>query len=91
MVKYLIIYLNLRPTNFGYRNDSADRMQDLQSLVDQWSRNKDLTNPIKLKIYGSTITGKEKIQIDSQRCKKSPRKKTARSKSLPIPNTCPSK
>lgn len=75
---------------FTCRNDSADRMQDLQSLVDGWSKTKDLKNPVTLKIYGSKITGKENILVDGQRCKssKKPTKK-AKSISVPIPDTCP--
>ncbi|KAG1535655.1 hypothetical protein G6F47_009557 [Rhizopus delemar] len=52
----------------GVWNDSADRMQDLQYLINQWSQNKDLINPVELKIYGVKITGKENILVDSQRC-----------------------
>ncbi|KAG1145885.1 hypothetical protein G6F37_005827 [Rhizopus arrhizus] len=52
----------------GVWNDSADRMQDLQYLINQWSQTKDLKNPVELKIYGVKITGKENILVDSQRC-----------------------
>lgn len=78
-----------------YRNDSADRMQDLQTLIDNWSYNENLTNPVTLKIFGAKITGKENILVDSQRCKGSKSTKhsntnQAKSISLPIPDTCPS-
>lgn len=71
-------------------NSSADRVADLQSLVDKWSQNEKLRNPVTLKIYGAKITGKEDLLRDSQRCKKKTSKK-AKSIHLPIPNTCPSK
>ncbi|KAI8997394.1 lysozyme-like domain-containing protein [Pilobolus umbonatus] len=73
----------------GTWNGSADRMQDFQYLVNAWDRNKDLKYPVKLKTYGATVTGKESITFDSHRCKKKPTK-TAKAKSLPIPDTCPS-
>ncbi|KAL9559130.1 hypothetical protein PS6_000934 [Mucor atramentarius] len=74
----------------GVWNDSADRMQDLQTLVDDWSKTKDLKNPVTLKIYGSKITGKENILMDSQRCKSQKKStKKAKSISVPIPDTCP--
>jgi hypothetical protein len=76
----------------GVWNDSADRLADLETLVDNWSYNQNLTNPVTLKIYGSKITGKENILIDSQRCRNSKKsKRAAKSISLPIPDTCPSK
>ncbi|KAI8076265.1 lysozyme-like domain-containing protein [Thamnidium elegans] len=71
-------------------NSSADRVADLQSLVDKWSQNEKLRNPVTLKIYGAKITGKEDLLRDSQRCKKKTSRK-AKSIPLPIPNTCPSK
>lgn len=65
-------------------------MQDLQTLVDDWSKTKDLKNPVTLKIYGSKITGKENILMDSQRCKSQKKStKKAKSISVPIPDTCP--
>ncbi|KAI9348893.1 hypothetical protein BD770DRAFT_395187 [Pilaira anomala] len=73
-------------------NSSADRVADLQSLVNQWSQTQKLRNPIHLKIYGARITGKEDLLYDSQRCKKKQlNKKKPQSIALPIPNTCPSK
>ncbi len=61
-------------------------MQDLQTLVNNLSYNKDLSNPVKLKIYGATITGKESVLTDSKVCRKKV-KKSAKSVSLPIPGT----
>ncbi|KAI9485856.1 MAG: lysozyme-like domain-containing protein [Benjaminiella poitrasii] len=79
----------------GVWNDSADRMQDLQTLVDNWSKNKDLKNTVTLKIYGAKITGKENMKYDSKRCKKNSKVATSTKKikatSLPIPDTCPAK
>lgn len=69
------------------RNDSADRNQDLQTLVDNWEQNKDLKNPVKLKIYGATITGRESILSDTKACHKKFGKKSIKSVSLPIPGT----
>ncbi|KAI8078960.1 lysozyme-like domain-containing protein [Gilbertella persicaria] len=71
-------------------NDSADRMQDLQSLVDDWLRNKDLNHPITLKIFQATITGKEDISRDTKRCPKDQvTTKKPKSVSLPLPDICP--
>ncbi|KAI9307400.1 lysozyme-like domain-containing protein [Cunninghamella echinulata] len=61
-------------------NDSSSRMADLQNLVDDWKRNKDLKKPIKLVAFGVTVTGKERI---------SP-KKLPKPMNLPIPQ-CPNK
>ena len=75
----------------GNRNDSADRMQDLQTLVDQWAQNKDLKNPVNLKTFGIKVTGKENIMTDSTTCKKTKSmKKLAKAYTLPTPDTCPS-
>lgn len=71
-------------------NSSADRVVDLQSVVNQWTKNEKLTNPVTLKIYGATVTGNENLLVDDQTCKNITNKK-ARSISLPIPNTCPKK
>lgn len=71
-------------------NSSADRVADLQSLVNQWSKNQKLSNPVHLKIYGATVTGKENLLVDKQTCKKVIQKKV-KSIPLPIPNTCPKK
>lgn len=65
-------------------------MQDLQTLVDNWSKTKDLKGPIELKIFGIKITGKENIMVDAQRCPHSRSTKPVKSYSLPIPNTCSS-
>ncbi|CEP08619.1 hypothetical protein [Parasitella parasitica] len=76
----------------GVWNDSADRMEDLQTLVDEWSTTKDLKGTITLKGYGVKITGKESITADTKRCKSSRKStKSAKSISLPIPNVCPKK
>ncbi|KAI7887975.1 lysozyme-like domain-containing protein [Mucor mucedo] len=71
-------------------NSSADRVADLQSLVNQWSKNQKLSKPVQLKIYGATVTGKENLLVDKQTCKNVTSKK-AKSIPLPIPNTCPKK
>lgn len=77
---------------FSFRNDSADRMQDLQSIVDDWPQHENLTQPITLKIYGVKITGKEDITMDTERCKKQKKKphNPPQSIPLPIPDKCPS-
>ncbi|CAO3617702.1 unnamed protein product [Cunninghamella blakesleeana] len=61
-------------------NDSSSRMYDLQNLVNDWKRNKDLKKPVKLVAFGVTVTGKETIIP----------KGSPKPKSLPIPQ-CPKK
>lgn len=74
--------------SFYRRNESSDRMSDLQNLVDDWEKNKDLENPVHLQIYGATIKGTEDMSYDSDKCSKPPSTK-ATAKDLPVPDTCP--
>lgn len=47
---------------------SATRSEDLQSLVNKFSRNKDLKRAFKLKNFGVKINGKEKLDAVDKRC-----------------------
>ncbi|KAI8061589.1 lysozyme-like domain-containing protein [Gongronella butleri] len=67
-------------------NESSDRMSDLQNLVDDWDKNKDLKNPVHLEVFGATITGKENMNFDSGNCKdQKPFSSLPASKEVPIP------
>lgn len=71
---------------------AADRVADLQRLVSNWSRNKDLKHPVTLKIYGVTVKGTEDLSYDKAECPKKPKGwKLPAAKTLPIPDTCPNK
>ncbi|KAI9470884.1 MAG: lysozyme-like domain-containing protein [Benjaminiella poitrasii] len=48
---------------------SASRSADLQTLVNNFEKNKDLNDSIELVKFGRRITGKEDIHTDSKRCK----------------------
>ncbi|KAI8086702.1 lysozyme-like domain-containing protein [Halteromyces radiatus] len=76
-------------------NDSSDRMSDLQNLVDDWEKNKDLTDPVHLVKFDVTVTGKESISFDKAGCKKASKRHRYRpfthlpsADDLPIPQ-CP--
>ncbi|KAG0189501.1 hypothetical protein DFQ28_003315 [Apophysomyces sp. BC1034] len=71
-------------------NESSDRMADLQSLVDQWDQNKDLTQSVRLKIFGETVNGNENMNYDAHSCKIA-FKTLPQQQDLPIPDTCPNK
>jgi len=47
---------------------SADRVVDLQSVMADFDANKNLTQPITLKIYGVTVKGTEQIVYDTAEC-----------------------
>lgn len=47
---------------------SATRSEDLQSLVNKFSRNKDLKRSFRLKNFGVKINGKEKLDAVDKRC-----------------------
>ncbi|KAI8368349.1 lysozyme-like domain-containing protein [Choanephora cucurbitarum] len=72
----------------GVWNESADRMQDLQSIVDDWHQHQDLNHPVLLKIFNVEITGKEDITMDTEHCLIRSIKTKPASIRLPLPNTC---
>ncbi|KAI8979083.1 lysozyme-like domain-containing protein, partial [Mycotypha africana] len=75
----------------GVWNDSADRMQDWQTVVNQWEQTQDLRNRVVLPIYGASVTGNEDIHVDSQRCRGTRRNSHPRlpeSISVSLPTTC---
>lgn len=72
-------------------NDSATRNADLQTLVNNWSRNKDLANPLTLKLFGVSITGNESLLVDTRNCpNQKPPATPPTAIELPIPS-CPAK
>ncbi|ORZ17840.1 hypothetical protein BCR42DRAFT_412610 [Absidia repens] len=74
-------------------NESSDRMSDLQSLVDDWDKNKDLKQQVHLATAEVTVTGKESIAFDTANCHSKaypPFHSLPGSKELPIPQ-CPKK
>ncbi|KAM3589771.1 hypothetical protein VKS41_000624 [Umbelopsis sp. WA50703] len=71
---------------------AADRVADLQRVLKNWKRNKDLEHPVTLKIYGVTVKGTENLSFDTAECKKEPKGwKLPAAKTLPVPDTCPNK
>ncbi|ORZ17168.1 hypothetical protein BCR42DRAFT_414054 [Absidia repens] len=44
-------------------------MSDLQKLVDDWQRNKDLKESVHLETFDVTVTGDESIVYDTAGCK----------------------
>ncbi|KAI9492196.1 lysozyme-like domain-containing protein [Zychaea mexicana] len=71
-------------------NDSASRMSDLQKLVDDWERNKDLKESVHLESFDVTVKGTEGLTSDKENCGSSKKLKgKAQPKDLPIPDTCP--
>lgn len=48
---------------------SASRSVDLQSLVDDFEKYKDLSGPIPLNKFGRTIKGDENLDKDTKHCK----------------------
>lgn len=73
-----------------FRNESADRVSDLQNLLQDWERNKDLKHPVKLEAFGVQVKGTEDLLYDSENCKHKPKhSKHVKPKDLPIPDTCP--
>ncbi|KAG0168338.1 hypothetical protein DFQ28_003318 [Apophysomyces sp. BC1034] len=69
-------------------NESSDRESDLQDLVNDWDRNKDLEHSVHLTIFNVTVTGTEDMTYDMQHCKKEFNELPAPI-DLPIPDTCP--
>ncbi|KAI8356681.1 lysozyme-like domain-containing protein [Blakeslea trispora] len=49
--------------------ESASRSKDLQNLVDEYDRYKDLQAPIELKEFGVNVTGKSNLHRDEKHCK----------------------
>ncbi|KAF7986061.1 hypothetical protein HWV62_41444 [Athelia sp. TMB] len=47
---------------------SADRVEDLQRVLTDWTGNKDLEHPVTLKNYGVTVKGTEQINYDTAEC-----------------------
>ncbi|KAI8147851.1 lysozyme-like domain-containing protein [Fennellomyces sp. T-0311] len=70
-------------------NESASRMSDLQKLVDDWDRNKDLAQPVHLESFDVTVKGTEDLVSDRENCGKKKPKGRVQAKDLPIPDTCP--
>ncbi|KAI9263128.1 lysozyme-like domain-containing protein [Phascolomyces articulosus] len=70
-------------------NDSASREADLQKLVDDWEKNKDLKNPVHLESMGVTVKGTEALTSDSENCGQQKPEGQAEPNDLSIPDTCP--
>lgn len=49
---------------------SADRVEDLQRVLTNWTGNKDLEHPVSLKNYGVTVKGTEQTEYDTAECSK---------------------
>ncbi|KAI7851608.1 lysozyme-like domain-containing protein [Circinella umbellata] len=70
-------------------NDSASREADLQKLVDDWEKNKDLKNSVRLEAMGVTVTGSEDLATDTENCGNQKPKGDAQPRDLPLPDICP--
>ncbi|KAI9313889.1 lysozyme-like domain-containing protein [Dichotomocladium elegans] len=69
--------------------ESVTRVVELQTLVSNWDRHKDLKNTIRLEHFGLDINGTEDISYDMENCHKKPSKLGAKPRDLPTPDTCP--
>lgn len=75
-------------TMYACRNESSDRMFDLQKVVDDWEKNRDLKEAVHLQVFDVTVKGTESIDWDKQHCKSQP-DNSAQPEDLPIPDKCP--